>query len=414
MKKKLLALLTTISIVASVLAGCGANTSKDTVSSVETAETEPVSEAEEEAMTEEASVAQTAGDTFKIGYNYFGTGAYALAALANQSQVVLDIFGDESVASDDQFSVDQIIADIENMIAAGCDGLIIWLPSDALYETAAQMCQDAGVYFVLNDKVPSSESIKEKLLSNPYFAGACAPANSAYGELIAEYALAQGWKTCITTASAEGDASDQPRLDAFVETFEAGGGTILNNIHSDRAADSLTNVQNALIVSDEPDFIYGISSEFAMYACTALEGYPDYETKVVTSGLDSVALEALIDETSPVTMVNGDDWISGFFSAIMLRNACAGNILKDTDGNVIFIEDIMPFEVSPMAYELYQKYFLNESIYTQEEVMDMMGISYDGMLDIINQYNLENRLVAKYEMGIISAEEMEAAGISVD
>lgn len=352
-----------------------------------------------------------AADDIKIGYNYFGTGGYSLAALANQSQIVLDACGVESVAADDQFSVENLVTDIENMISSGCDGIAIWLPAEPLYETVANKCAEAGVYFVLNDKVPSDPAIKEALMNNEYFAGACAPANAVYGEIMAQYALDQGWTTCITTSSAEGDATDQPRLDAFKETFEAGGGTILSELHADTTADSLVQIQDALVACDEPDFIYGVGSDYAINACTALENYPDYETKVITSGLDKEALGLLIDENSPLVVINGDNWISGMFSAVMLENAVEGNILKDADGNVIYVEDIQPFEVTEKTYPLFEKYFMNESAYSADEIRSMIGISYDEMISIIGDYSLENRLQAKYEAGEVSEEEMQAAGL---
>lgn len=352
-----------------------------------------------------------ADDGIKIGYNYFGTGGYSLAALANQSQIVLDACGVESVAADDQFSVETLVTDIENMISSGCDGIAIWLPAEPLYETVANKCAEAGVYFVLNDKVPSDPAIKEALMNNEYFAGACAPANAVYGQIMAQYALDQGWETCITTSSAEGDATDQPRLDAFKETFEAGGGTILNELHADTVADSLVQIQDALVASDEPDFIYGVGSDYAINACTALESYPDYETKVITSGLDKEALGLLIDENSSLVVINGDNWISGMFSAVMLENAVEGNVLKDADGNVVYVEDIQPFEVSADTYPLFEKYFMNESAYSADEIKSMIGISYDEMMNIINDYSLENRLNAKYEAGEVSEEEMKSAGL---
>lgn len=371
---------------------------------------------QEEASTEQAAAEQSDGagaSGIKIGYNYFGTGGYSLAALANQSQIVLDACKDESTSADDQFSVENIITDVENMIASGCDGIIIWLPAEPLYTVVADMCEEAGVYFVLNDKVPSDPAIKEKLLSYEHFAGAVAPANSVYGEMLAQYAIDQGYKTCIATSSAEGDASDQPRLDAFKEKFIAEGGTILAEVHSDTTADSLPNMQDALIANEEPDVIYGVGSDYAISACTALEGYPNYKTKVITSGLDKEALGLLMDETVPLEMINGDYWIAGCFSAIVLQNACAGNKLTDANGNAIWVDTIEPFEVSAETYDLYEKYFMDQSVYTEEEIQAMVGISCDEMLSIINDYSLDSRLMAKYEAGIIPADEMKAAGYDV-
>lgn len=352
-----------------------------------------------------------ADSSVKIGYNYFGTGGYSLAALANQSQVVLDYCGDESTSTDDQFSVENIITDVENMISSGCDGVIIWLPAEPLYKVVGQMCEDAGVYFVLNDKVPQTQEVRDFLNSCEYFAGAVAPANAEYGAAMANYALDQGWKTCIATSSAEGDASDQPRLDAFKKVFEAAGGEILAEVHSDTTADSLPNIQDALIACDEPDFIYGVGSDYAITACTALEDYPMYDTQVITSGLDKEALGLLLDDTCPLVTINGDYWIAGYFSAVILQNACEGNKLTDAEGKAIWVDDIMPFEVSETSYPLYEKYFLNESVYTKDETVAMIGISYDEMMTIIHDYSLENRLMAKNAAGIISDAEMQEAGL---
>ena len=352
-----------------------------------------------------------ADSSIKIGYNYFGTGGYSLAALANQSQVVLDYCGDESTSTDDQFSVENIITDVENMISSGCDGIIIWLPAEPLYQVVGQMCEEAGVYFVLNDKVPATQEVKDFLNGCEYFAGAVAPANAEYGAAMAKYANEQGWKTCIVTSSAEGDASDQPRLDAFKDAFEAAGGTILAEVHSDTTADSLPNIQDALIACDEPDFIYGVGSDYAITACTALEDYPMYDTKVITSGLDKEALSLLLDETCPLVTINGDYWIAGYFSAVILQNACEGNKLVDADGHAIWVEDIMPFEVTEATYPLYEKYFLNQSVYTKDETLALIGVSYDEMIEAIGDYSLESRLMAKNAAGIISDAEMQEAGL---
>lgn len=408
MKKRFLALILS-AVMALSLVACGGKAE-------EPAEAPAATEATEEATVEqtETTTIVTEPSGLKIGYNYFGTGGYSLAVLANQSQIVLDACGDESVSADDQFSVETLIKDIENLCAAGCDGVIVWMPAEPLYAKIVEICEAAGVYFVLNDKIPASPEMKEVVTGSEYFAGACAPANAVYGESLAEYAIAQGWKTCITTSSAEGDASDQPRLDAFAAAFEAAGGTILARLHSETTADSLPAAQDALIANDEPDFIYGVGSDYAINACTALADYPDYATKVISSGLDKDALALLNDENSPLVMLNGDNWICGMFSAVMLQNALEGNTLKDADGNVIWVDDVMPFEVSPEKYPLFEKYFINEPSYTVEEIQGMVGITYDEMMEIIDGYNLDNRLMAKYEAGIISAEEMTAAGYTVE
>jgi ABC-type sugar transport system substrate-binding protein len=351
-----------------------------------------------------------------IGYNYFGSNSYALLSLANNSKEVIDAFGESPLAMDDEFSVEKIVQDIENMISHGVNGLIIWLPVETLYPTVSKMCQDAKVPFVLNDKIPTNPDIVATLKANPYFAGAIAPANSVYGEAIAKFALNKGYKTCIISSSSVGDPSDTPRLEAFKKAYAAGGGKVLAELHTDSADAAQSQIEDALIAHPNPDLIYGVGSDFGIAACNALKG-KSFKTKVVTSGLDKAALELL--QGDKMEMVNGDFWVCGMLSAVILQNYLDGTPLKDAQGNMIWFDQVMPFEVPKNQYSLYVKYFLNEYCYSPEELRQMSGKSnssfnYDAFMNVIKNYSLENRLFEKYKEGKISKDEMKAAGISVD
>ena len=48
----------------------------------------------------------------------------------------------------DNASLDQLVTDVENMINAGVDGLVLWIPNDSLYLSVADLCENAGVPFV--------------------------------------------------------------------------------------------------------------------------------------------------------------------------------------------------------------------------------------------------------------------------
>lgn len=400
MKKRFLSIILCLAVTAALLTGCK-NLSDDGVSTSET-------------VTKGESSETVTKSEHKVGYNYFGAGAYSLNTLSNNIKIVSDAVGQESLAIDDQFSVEQIVSDVENMINSGCDGVAAWLVADALVPTISSMCSDAGVYLSLSDKVPSDQGVIDTLKANEYFAGACGPDNDVYGEQLATYALKQGWKTCIITSSSVGDASDTPRLEAFKKIFKAGGGVIVDELHADQQQDALAQIQDSMTANGEVDLIYGTGSDYAVYACTALEDHPDWNTKVITSGLDKSALALLNDKNSPMEIITGDYWISGFFAAIFLQNALEGNVLRDTDGNAIWVDDVQPFEVTPEKYPLYEKYIMNQNVYTDEEIKAMIGISYDDMMKIIKDYNLDNRLMAKFEAGIISADEMKGAGYNVD
>lgn len=360
------------------------------------------------------SSADTKGDTYTIGYNYFTSSSYALLVLANNSLEVINTFGNEPVGIDDEVSVEKIVQDVENMISSGVDGLILWLPTDSLYLTVSQMCEEAKIPFVLNDKIPTDPKIVEELKANPYFAGAISPANAIYGENVADYALSKGWKTCLISSSAIGDPSDQPRLDAFIKKYKAGGGTILDEMHANSAEEAQPQIDDSLVANPNPDFIFGVGSDFGLAAVNALAN-KGYDTKVVTCGLDKGILSHLGQGT--LEMVTGDFWISGTFSAVILQNYLDGTPLKDKNGDMVWIDNVLPFQVSTEEYDLFKKCFIDESCYSTEELRQMSGkvnpaFNYNTFLSVVNSYSLEDRLKAKYNEGKITADELAAAGIN--
>lgn len=336
--------------------------------------------------------ATPAGDGFKIGYNYFGSGSYALLSLANNSKVVIEACGGEAVGMDDEFNVEKIIQDIENMISSGCDGLIIWLPAEPMIEQVANLCAEKKVPFVLNDKIPSDPAIKEKLMANEYFAGAIAPANAEYGTLLGQWAVDNGFKTCLISGPAAGDVTDTPRIEAFREVFEGAGGKIVDELHADSADAALPQCENALTANQDVDLVYGSGSDFGIAGCQALQNM-QMDAKVVTSGLDTKALDLLKDGTY-MQVVNGDFWVCGTFSAVILQNFLEGNPLKDAEGNPIWIDNVMPFSVPAEEYDLYKQCFLDNNCYSDEEIKSMIGITYDEFVEIVNSYSLDERLKA--------------------
>ncbi len=417
---KLFSILLVLTMTVLMLSGCSGKKASEDAQTRDDAETTaaPAGNQSEESTDSDGASGNTSG-TYKIGYNYFGSGSYALLSLANNSKVAIDAFGNEAVGMDDEFSVEKIVQDIENMISSGADGLIIWLPAESLYLTVADICKQAEVPFVLNDKIPSDESIIKELKANPYFVGAVSPANSVYGEAIAQYALSQNLKTCIISSSGVGDASDTPRLEAFTKAFTEGGGEILAELHADAADAAQGQLEDTLVANPDPDFIYGVGSDFGIAAVSALENAGNTRAVVLTSGLDKQALSLL--GNSPMKMVNGDFWICGMLSAVVLQNYLDGTPLKDANGGPVWVDNVMPFEVPADKYDLYTRFFLDEYCYSNDEIKQMSGkynpdFNYDAFIKLIQDqdYSLDKRLIQKYKESKVTADELKAVGIDVD
>jgi ABC-type sugar transport system substrate-binding protein len=353
---------------------------------------------------------------WKIGYNYLSNSDFVLVRLRDNTTVVVDAFGGTPLAIDDELSVEKIVQDVENMIASGCDGLVLWLPTDQLYLSISQICRDAKVPFVLNDTLPLDPELKAELESNPYCIGGIGPANDVYGASIAEYALAQGYKTCIVNSAMLGSATDTPRLEAFKAIFEAGGGQILDTLYSDGPNESAPKLENALIAHPNPDFIYATGSAFATSAADVLNG-KGFDTKILSSGLDATAMEGLADPGNPIEMLNGDFWISGTFSALLMQNYLDGTPIVNPGSSQFWYGETKPFQVPMAQYGLFKKFFMESFCYTPEELRGFSGANtpgfdYGAFMDVVNAYTLENRILARYAEGKVTDGELAAAGIA--
>jgi ABC-type sugar transport system substrate-binding protein len=352
---------------------------------------------------------------FVVGINYFGN-AGILITLANNSKYVIEYFDGSAIMVDNNFTVDKIVTDIENLIATGVDGLVVWTPTPTLYPIISQMCLKAKVPFVLSDKVPEQQALRDQLRQNPYFVGGVAPKNEEYGIEVANYALSQGWKTCIVNTSMPGDPTDQPRFDAFKKAYEAGGGKIIDIVRSTGISGGVAEMENSLVAHPNPDFIYGVGSGYGVGAVQALEKF-NYNTKVVTSGLEEQVLDYLAE--GKIAMANGDYWVSGVYSAIMLQNYLDGVPLKDENGQAPIYDQVGFFNVESQQVDLFKKCFVYQPIYSKSEILQMSGknnkdFDFEAFVKVIENYTLEDRVAQKLKEGIVTEEEVTNAGININ
>ncbi len=409
MKKNFISVLVTALLTGTLLAGCGREAVLDGNQSTENTGNGAVLDGNQ--STENTGN----GDGYTIGINCFGSSSYALLTLANNSEKVFEVYGDSTTVSDDAYQLDTLVQNIENMVAKGVDGLIVWLPTDNLYATIGQLCEENEIPFVLNDKIPTDPEVAESIIANPYFAGAVSPANAVYGEQMADFAIDQGYKSCIISSSTVGDPSDTPRLEAFIEKFEAAGGEIMDELHSDGADAGQTALEDSLLAHPDVDFVYAVGSDYGITACSVLENQGNTDIKVMTSGLDSEAVNLL--ESGQLEMLSGDNWVSGIYSAVILENYLDGNMLKDGEGNVPYIQDIMPFELNSDQCTLYRKCFIDNFCYTDEEIESMRTknnaeFDYNTFMEIVNSFSFTERASALCEAGVVTEDELAAAGIN--
>lgn len=401
---------TVASVIFLSLAGCGASPAEASKSGTETtAKKETKAASEADGASEEGKSEASKG---KIGYNYFAAGDYALDTLANNTSHVIEACGYEAMGVCDNGSLDQLVTDVENMIASGCDGLVLWIPNDSLYLSVAELCEKAGVPFVLADKVPTDQAITDKLATYKTYCGATTPDNYSYGVQMAEFAIEQGYETCFILASGVGDASGTPRIEGFTDTFEKAGGKVLGTQHTDDSNQAVTQAEDMYLAHTDADFIMATgASTFGSAALETFKKYNDKNMKIITADFDEKILSSMKDEDY-VQFLIGDFLVCGSYASALMCNKLNGTPMLNEDGTAPYVDMVPAFSIPVEEMDLFNTYIAGDCIYSDKECQAMLGMSLKDFEDnIVTAYSLEDRLNAKYQEGTISADEMKAAGL---
>ena len=266
------------------------------------------------------------------------------------------------------------------------------------------------MFFTAADK-----AITEKLETYTTYCGATTPDNYSYGVQMAEFALEEGYKSGFILASGVGDASGTPRINGFRETFEAAGGTILGEQHTDDSNQAVTQAEDMYLANPDADFIMATgASTFGSAGLEVLQKYNDDKMKIITADFDETVL-ASMKEDDKVQFLIGDFLVCGSYAAVLMCNKLEGTPMLDADGTAPYVDMVPAFSIPVAEQELFSKYIAGDCIYSDAECQAMMGMSLEDFENkIVSGYTLEERLQAKYAEGTISAEEMEAAGLSVE
>lgn len=180
--KKVIAVILCIVLTFSMI-GCGGNSNTDaeqgsaqTETAEEKTETAGNTEAEDAAGTEDEAAAEDAGavstDPVKLGVIFYSKDdslGQLVYSYLNYAAEVIDnleiqwVFGSYDAASQ--------LADAENLIAAGVDGIMCLTLDDIAMQQIANLCNENEVYFQVMFRMPSEEETKAILDTYEYYVG---------------------------------------------------------------------------------------------------------------------------------------------------------------------------------------------------------------------------------------------------
>ena len=352
------------------------------------------------AMTAFADEAVDNGD-IKIGVSIWSS----TDVLGSQCKKILDeaakALGVEVQYVDQGHVSEQVTASVDQLIAAGCQGIIICNSSDTEMMSAINSANNNGVYLAQFFRIISEDAnpdIYELAKASDYYAGAVHENEPENGEKLVQILLDKGCRNIGLIGWEQGDATWLGRWEGYKAGVDK-----WNAEHPDDQA-KLSDPQYA-----------GTTSEGGAKAADALmSADPDLDALIPAGGggdplQGAIAAVEKAGKTDSIAIVStdflpdlgerlangsmagqsGGHYCDPLFAFMMVYNAIKGNY-SDFGGTFNDVNFPYLFVSSPEDYEAYEKYFVDQLPYTDEELVEMSNLSLDELAEKAASLSIED------------------------
>ena len=352
-------------------------------------------------LTVNAVPAMADEDPIKIGVSIWSS----TDVLGSQCKKIIDAAADAlgvEVQYVDQGHVsEKVTASVDQLCAAGCDGIIICNSADTEMTSAIATCNDNNVYLAQFFRIISDEAnpdIYALAEASDYYVGAVHENEPENGEKLVNILLDKGCRDIGLIGWEQGDATWLGRWEGYQAGVEK-----WNEEHPDDQAKL-----------SEPQYA-GTTSEGGAKAADALmSADPDLDALIPAGGggeplQGAISAVEKAGKTGEIAIVStdflpdlgerladgsmagesGGHYCDPLFAFMMVYNAIKGNY-KDFGGN--FNEILFPYlyVASPEDYEGYEKYFVDQLPYTEEELVAMADESFDELAETASKLSIED------------------------
>ncbi len=395
MMKKFVAAATASAMAAVSLAGCGSSSSGTTATTAAAAGTEAAAESSDSAAS------SVDNKDIKIGVSIWSS----TDVLGSQCKLILDeaakALGVQVQYVDQGHVSEKVTASVEQLAAAGCQGIVICNSADTEMTSAIKTCNDNKVYLAQFFRVISEDNspdIYQMATESPYYIGAVHEDEPANGEALMNMLLEKGDRNIGLIGWEQGDATWLGRWEGYKAGVEK-----WNEAHPDDQAKL-----------SEPQYA-GTSSEGGSKAAEALmSADPTLDALIPAGGggdplqgaiaaveragktqdIDIVSTDFLPDlgerlENGSMAGESGGHYCDPLIAFMMVYNAIKGNY-TGFEGK---FEDV-PFPYlyvsSADDYKSYEKYFVDQLPYTDEELVEMSNLDLAGLKEAAAKVSIED------------------------
>ena len=410
MRKKFLSIMLSAVMLGSLFTGCGSGGSEESSTNAQPTEaaaandsTTAAASTDDSSSDDSASsdTAASSDEKIKIGVSIWSS----TDVLGSQCKMIIDqaanALGVEVQYVDQGHVSEKVTASVEQLCAAGCQGIIICNSSDTEMASAIKTCNDNGVYLAQFFRIISEENspdIYQAAKDSEYFIGAVHENEPENGEKLVNILLERGDRNIGLIGWEQGDATWLGRWEGYQNGIDK-----WNSEHPDDQA-----------VLTEPQYA-GTSSEGGSKAAEALmSANPDLDALIPAGGggdplqgaiaaveragktdsIDIVSTDFLPDlgdllENGSMAGESGGHYCDPLFAFMAVYNAVKGNY-TDNAGKFEDINFPYLYVASAEDYADYEKYFVDQLPYTDEELVEMSKLDMEGLKEKAASLSIED------------------------
>ena len=349
----------------------------------------------------ETPAAATDNKDIKIGVSIWSS----TDVLGSQCKLILDeaakALGVQVQYVDQGHVSEKVTASVEQLVAAGCQGIIICNSSDTEMTSAIKTCNDNKVYLAQFFRVISKDNsadIYQMATDSAYYIGAVHEDEPANGEALVNILLEKGDRNIGLIGWEQGDATWLGRWEGYkagVEKWNEANpddkATLSEPQYAGTTSEGGSKAAEALMAADpnlDALIPAGGGGDPLQGAIAAVERAGK------TQDIDIVSTDFLPDlgerlENGSMAGESGGHYCDPLIALMMVYNAIKGNY---TDFAGKFEDVPFPYLYVSSAddYKAYEQYFVDQLPYTDEELVAMSELDLAGLKEAAAKVSIED------------------------
>lgn len=296
---------------------------------------------------------------------------------------------------------EKVTASVESLVAAGCQGIIICNSSDTEMASAIKTCNDNGVYlaqfFRVIDKNKNAD-IYEQAVRSPYYMGAVHENEVENGKKLVQILIDKKCRNIGLIGWEQGDATWLGRWEGYkagVEEWNAAHPSdqvkLSDPQYAGTSSEGGAKAAEALMSADPTlDALIpaGGGGDPLQGAIAAVERAGKTQSiKIVSTDFLPDLGERL--ENGSIAGESGGHYCDPLYAFMMVYNAIKGNY-TGIENNFIDVQFPYLYVSSSKDYGEYDKYFVKQLPYTNDELVEMAKLPLDQLKEAASKLSIED------------------------